>query len=274
MQKFIINHKDNTSTLLHFIADKLEVSNKKAKKLLDKRFVFVNKKRAWIASYQLNKGDVVEIITGNANERRPLDYSVLFRDDSYLIISKPPYVLTNGPNSMETMLRKRFGNNNIKAAHRLDKNTSGAVVFAWNEDAFMAVKELFKKKFVKKIYRAIVKGCVSKKTFSLKSVINGQSAVTRIMLLESGDDSSYVEMETETGRKHQIRIHLASIGHPVLGETEYDRKAIKNTLHRQVKRQMLHAYRISFIQPFTRQKVSVRSPIPQDFVNCIKRLIV
>ncbi len=273
MQKFMITHKDGVLALLDFIAMKLTISKKRAKQLLDKRLVFVNKKRVWIASYQLQRGDVVEILTKETAPQKFQKDAILYEDDSYLVVSKPPDIVTNGPESLERKLREYFKDNHIQAVHRLDKDTSGAVIFAMHRDAFERMKELFKKNLVKKVYRVIVKGGVGKKTFTIDTPIRGQKAVTHAKLLTKGKDASYLEVNIETGRTHQIRVHLASIGHPVIGETEYDRRPVEHPLLRQIRRQMLHAYQISFIHPYTQKAVTVTADIPDDFQPCLKTLV-
>ena len=270
IQKFTFTHKNDLHTLLNFIAQKLDISKNKAKQLLDRRLVFVNKKRVWIASYQLQKGDVVELITTEIKPIKIQKDDILFKDNHYLIVSKPPDILINGPESLESSLREYFMDNLIHAVHRLDKDTSGVVIFAMNKYAFENIKTLFKKNLIKKVYRVIVRGAVGKQTFTIDKPINGQKAVTHVKLLKRGKDASYLEVYIETGRTHQIRIHLASIGHPVIGETEYNRKPIENPLLRQIRRQMLHAYQISFVHPYTNGIVSVTADIPDDFNQCLK----
>lgn len=272
MQKFTLTHNDDGPILLNFIAQKLPLSKKKAKQLLDKRLVFVNKKRVWIASYQLKEGDAIEIITQEPTRSEFQKDAILFKDNHYLIVSKPPDVVTNGPESLESNLVAYFKDDHIKAAHRLDKDTSGAIIFTMNKDAFEHMKTLFKKNLMKKVYRVIVRGRVGKQTFTIDSPLRGQNAVTHIKLLKRGKDASYLEVNTETGRTHQIRIHLASAGYPVIGETEYDRKPIEHPLLRQIPRQMLHAYQLSFVHPYTQRAVSVTAPVPADFDQCLKLL--
>lgn len=272
IQKFTFTHKNDLHTLLNFIAQKLDISKSKAKQLLDRRLVFVNKKRVWIASYQLQKGDVVELITTETKPIKIQKDDILLKDNHYLIVSKPPDILTNGTESLESNLREYFMDNHIHAVHRLDKDTSGAVIFAMNKYAFENIKTLFKKNLIKKVYRVIVRGAVGKQTFTIDKPIQGQKAVTHVKLLKRGKDASYLEVNIETGRTHQIRIHLVSIGYPVIGETEYDLKPIENPLLRQIRRQMLHAYQISFVHPYTNGTVSVTADIPGDFNQCLKLL--
>src|SRR3990167_9151706 len=217
VQRFTYLDKKDMHTLLNSIAHKLTLSKKRAKQLLDKRVVFVNKRRVWIASYQLNKGDVIEVITeetklpdlysGDTGTRFQKD-SILFKDDHYLIVSKPPNILTNGHESLEANLKTRFHNNHIRE----------------------------------------------------------QRAVTHVKLLKRGKNASYLEVQIETGRSHQIRIHPASVGYQVIGEREYNRRSIENQLLRRVERHMLHAYQISFIHPYTREAVAICRCYSMDIV--------
>ncbi len=272
MQRFILTPEDSELTLLNFIARKLSLSKKKAKQLLDKRRIFVNKKRTWIASYRLQKGDSVEIHTETIRSPAVQKNAILFQDIHYLVVSKPAHIVTNGHESLENELRIYFQDNHIQAVHRLDKDTSGAIIFAMNKDAFEQMKNLFKKNLIKKVYRVIVRGSVRKHTFSLDTSIQGQRAVTQVRLLKRGAGISDLEVIIETGRTHQIRIHLASAGYPVIGEMEYDRNPIEHQLMRQVPRQMLHAYQLSFVHPYTGKMVSVTAPLPADFSQYLKLL--
>jgi RluA family pseudouridine synthase len=272
VQKFTFTQKGDSHTLLNFIAQKLTLSKNKAKQLLDRRLVFVNKKRVWIASYQLNKGDVIEVVTRETASQEFKEDSILLKDNQYLIVSKPPDIVTNGPESLEEQLRAYFQDSHIQAVHRLDKDTSGVVIFSMNKDAFERMKTLFKKNLIKKVYQVIVRGGVGKQAFTIDTPVKGQKAVSHVKLLKRGKEASFLEINIETGRTHQIRIHLAFIGHPVIGETEYDRKPIDHPLLRQIRRQMLHAYQISFVHPYTQKTVSVTADIPEDFNECLKIL--
>ncbi|GAB64305.1 pseudouridine synthase [Candidatus Jettenia caeni] len=255
---------------MNFIAYKLAISKKRAKQLLDKRLVFVNKRRIWIASYQLNRGDVVEVLTEDTQPAQSKKGVILYQDDHYLIVSKPPGILTNGAESLENNLKIYLKNNRMRAVHRLDKDTSGVVIFAMNKGAFEHMKTLFKGNLVKKVYRVIVKGNVGIQNFTIDTPLHGQKAVTHVKLLKRGRDTSYLEVNIETGRTHQIRTHLASAGYPVIGEMEYNRKPIKNPLLRHIRRQMLHAYQITFSHPYTHKTISITAEIPDDFNQNLK----
>ncbi len=283
IQQHTVPRKDANCALLDFLACKMDISKKKAKQLLDRRLVFVNKKRIWIASYLLHEGDAVEVVA--SRPRKPnscpkpikanlLKHWVLFQDNHYLVVTKPYGIVTNGPNSLESNLKSLFNNSHLRAVHRLDKDTSGAVIFALDRDAFERMKTLFKHHLITKVYRAIVRGRVGKQAFTINSPIDTQKATTHVTLLERGKGASYLEVTIETGRTHQIRIHLASIGHPVLGEMEYDRKPIESPILRRVQRHMLHAYRLLFAHPYTRETITTTAEIPEDFQQCLTALFL
>ncbi|HHT9150568.1 MAG TPA: RluA family pseudouridine synthase [Candidatus Wujingus californicus] len=270
IKEFTFSEKECANTLLDFIALKLDSSKKSAKRLLDKRLVFVNKRRIWIASHILKRGDKVEVIAEGIKASVFNKDATLYEDNYYLIVAKSPNILTNGPGSLEAMLKKRFDDNRIQAVHRLDKDTSGAVIFARSKEAFEHLKNLFKKNLVKKIYRVIVKGRLETPLFTINTPIRGQNAVTHVKVIKSSKYASYLEVNIETGRTHQIRVHLSSIGHPVVGETEYDRKPVEISRLRSVPRQMLHAYKVSFNNPYTLKLVSVTAKVPDDFSQCLR----
>src|SRR3972149_8319638 len=117
--------------------------------------------------------------------------TILFQATPYLIVSKPPDIVTNGPDSLEEQLRTCFQDNHIQAVHRLDKDTSGVVIFAMNKDAFERMKTLFKNNLMKKVYRVIVRSGVGKQSFTLATPIKGQRAVSHVKLLKKGKDASY-----------------------------------------------------------------------------------
>jgi 23S rRNA pseudouridine1911/1915/1917 synthase len=274
IKEFTFSAKECANTLLDFIALKLDSSKKRAKRLLDKRLVFVNKKRVWIASHILKRGDKVEVIAEGIKASVVNKDAILYEDNYCLIVAKSPDILTNGPRSLEEMLKKRFDDNRIQAVHRLDKDTSGAVVFARSKEAFEHLKKLFKKNLVKKVYRVIVKGQLETQLFTINTPIHGQNAVTHVKVITSSKYASYLEVNIETGRTHQIRVHLASIGHPVVGETEYDRKPVEISRLRSVPRQMLHAYKVSFNHPYTLKLVSVTAKVPDDLSQCLRLLFL
>ena len=286
--------------LKDFLSQSLKISGTKAKQLLDGRKVFVNNQRVWIASYKLKAGDIVEIIvsqrfasalpspyqgeggcrvSGNRvgyKESQSKKTLIVTEDNDYLIVNKPAGSIVNeNKNSLENRLRKDLQNPHLQAAHRLDKDTSGLVIFAKSPEAFGAIVKVFRELGIEKTYRCLVQGNILKKfpaEFTLKQPLAGQSAETKIRILKANPLAGYLEVRLVTGRKHQIRLHLSQAGFPVLGEQTYQTKALDNPLYRQIPRQMLHAANLKFTNPLNGKLIQASAPEPADFRNALKLL--
>ena len=149
--------------------------------------------------------------------------------------------------------------------HRIDKDTSGLLIIAKNDKAHLAVSEQIKNHEVKKTYRALV----SKNDRTKMSVDkNGKNAVTHFTVLERFRDYTYIEVTIETGRTHQIRVHMSKIGFPIVGDSVYSNG--KNPFG--VEGQMLHSYKLEFVHPITKKKMELTADIPDYFKNVLKTL--
>jgi len=167
--------------------------------------------------------------------------------------------------------------------HRLDKDTSGVMVVAKNDSAHLSLTQQLKDKRMKKIYRALVWGQVpenqavidapigrhpEKRKEMAVGVKNAREAKTFFKVLERFKDYTYLEIKLETGRTHQIRVHMKFIGHPVVGDPVYTRR--KNPF--QIKGQALHAYLLGLYHPQTGEYMEFCAPLPEDFSSIIKIL--
>ena len=162
----------------------------------------------------------------------------------------------------------------LRYVHRLDAETSGVLLLVRSPGALRPLSDLFETRKMEKVYLAIVHGVPQQNEWScdlklapvegtpgkMKSDRNGKEAVTQFQLLESGGDTSLVEVRPLTGRTHQIRVHLAATGHPVLGDSLY------GAAHEQVDSLGLRAVRLSYIDPFTRRQVRIQAP-KDEFVQ-------
>jgi len=255
--------------LRDFLAERLGISGRKAKQILDDRRVFVNRRRVWMAHHTLQRGDVVEVAgTGRETHAAP---SVLFQDAHYLVVTKPTGTLSNGPGSLEEELRRSLEVPALRAVHRLDRDTSGCLWYAKSEKARLAAIELFRNNDVRKSYQAIVTGKIPARTRTLASSLDGQQALTDFRVLDVGSEATHIRVRLQTGRTHQIRRHLSSAGHPVLGDRRYWGSTTHTAATMRVPRQMLHASRLSFKHPLTGKPISVSSPLPPDFKTCLNR---
>jgi len=275
--EFTVSPKEEMS-LLNFLAIKLDISKKKAKDLLNARNVFVNRRRIWMARHSLKRGDKVGIlqptVTSGTIDRLAVQarherFTILFQDDDYIIVDKKAGILSNGMNSVEDHLRAQLGLPHLTAAHRLDRDTSGCFLLAKNVRAFENVFLLFHGRCMKKTYHAIVAGRLTPPMQTIITPLEGRRAVTRIKALDSSAEASHLLVEIETGRTHQIRKHLVSIHHPVLGDKYYGTKTPVAYKTLNIPRQMLHASGLEFDHPTTGRKVKANSPLPRDFCNCL-----
>lgn len=258
--------------LLDFLAKRLAVSNKQAKRLLDGRFVFVGNRRIWMARHRLAAGDRVEVQTPTVSpEKTEARIAILYEDPDYLIVDKPSGRLSNGPDSVESQLRSQL-RRDVYAVHRLDRDTSGCLLLAFSVAAREAMKELFQARDVTKRYHALAIGRVPRSLPTLRGPIDGQTAVTHVRVLKALPAASLLELELETGRTHQIRKHLSGAGHPVVGDKEYLTVAMDEPALRHVPRQMLHATELAFARPGDGRRIAARAPWPADFKACAARL--
>jgi 23S rRNA pseudouridine1911/1915/1917 synthase len=221
--------------------------------------------------------------------------SVLVEDPDFLIVDKPAGVLTvpTAEREKDTLLartleylhhryrRRPF----VGTVHRLDKDTSGALVFARNRETTRALQDLLRRHDVEREYVALVEGDPGESgTFSRDLVRDagdtrrgvarmgeaGRRAVTHWRRLEKLGGASLVAVRLETGRTHQIRIHFSAGGHPVLGDKVYGRRGQIPALP--LPRQMLHARLLCFRHPATGKAIRAESPLPEDFQKVLRRL--
>ena len=233
-------------------------------------------------------------------EEIPLD--ILHEDSDILVINKPAGLVVHpgSGNPTGTLVNGLLAHDKNLSflpragiVHRLDKDTSGIMVVAKTEPAYLDLVDQLKKRTVKRTYLALVVGVpISNKVIDepigrhpkirTKQAVskNGKEAITRISLKESYQLYSLLEVNLETGRTHQIRVHLAHIGFPIIGDPVYggrkrfaagsSEKIMK--IISEFKRQALHAYDLGLIHPKSSCEMSFRAPIPRDFTDLIKCL--
>jgi len=266
-----VNSAENGITLIQFLAGRLGISRNKAKEIIDQRRVFINGRRVWMARHRLKSGDQ---ITGAFSGAKPAEVNyaiILHEDDHYLIVNKPAGKISNGPDSLETELKALCGLPGLAACHRLDKDTSGCLIFAKSAKAKERIITLFARNEIAKKYEAIIRGRLPKETMTITTPIDGQKAITHIRLLDATPSACHVSISIETGRTHQIRKHFAAIGHPVLGDQQYGVGREIRAQERTIRRQMLHAVEIKFTQPFSDLSVHGRAPLATDIKDCLRQ---
>ena len=282
------------ASLQEFLARRLSLSRRAAKDLLDKRLVWVNRQCIWMAHHSLKAGDVVEAQAATPARRvgtRPVGAGpqvapargagheappaaphirVLSENPNYLFADKPCGVLSIGPGGMEEILRLQLGNPDIQAVHRLDRDTSGCMLFAKSPAALDAAISIFKTRRVKKLYQFVAAGRIENNPITITDPIDGQPAKTTIRRISCNDDATFGSARIETGRTHQIRIHLAGIRHPVLGDRVHGLKKGADPRLLRVPRQMLHATELELLDPLGRGALRAHSPLPADFRRCLQ----
>lgn len=227
-------------------------------------------------------------------ENIPLD--IIYEDDDILIVNKPKNMVVHpaaGHNSgtlvnaiMYHCKDKLSGINGVLRpgiVHRIDKDTTGSLIICKNDYAHNAIAEQLKVHSITRKYRAIVHGRIAKEEGTIDAPIgrhptdrkkmavnykNGKDAVTHYKVLKRFDKYTYIECQLETGRTHQIRVHMASIGHPLLGDSVYSNA--KSPYH--LEGQTLHAMVIGFIHPRTLEYVEFEAPLPEYFTNLLCKL--
>jgi 23S rRNA pseudouridine1911/1915/1917 synthase len=235
-------------------------------------------------------------------EAIPLD--VLFEDASLLVLNKPPGLVVHPAAGHEehtlvnallhhcgTSLSGIGGVARPGIVHRLDKETSGCLVVAKNDETHLGLARQFEERTVEKLYQAIVLGALERESGEIRaSIARHPSHRKRMAVLESADSrfahttfrvlerliqSTHVEAAIHTGRTHQIRVHFQFIGHPVVGDTTYGPKANKRFAEHSgytPPRVLLHSHQLAFVHPRTGKKVKFTAPLPDDFTAALKFL--
>lgn len=274
----IVTRDEEGATLQDFLAGRLKVTKRAVKAMIDARVVWVNRKLVWIARHTVKAGDKVAFVVQRSTgakqdktaEARP-HIRVLWQDDWYLAVDKPAGVLTQGRDSAEEILREQEGNREIHAVHRLDRETSGVLLFSKNAEALEAAIAMFKTHRVVKFYAALAAGGVERQASTLTETLDGERAVTHLKKVQSNAEASFLSLRIETGRTHQIRRHLAGIRHPIIGDRQYGVKHADDPRLLSVTRQMLHASELELPHPMILgQHIKAHAPLPADFRAALK----
>lgn len=283
-----------------FLADKLDFSRSYIQKLIGKNLVIVNKSIVEKDSYLINFNDriIVKVPEAESLSLKPvnLDLEILYEDEYLAVINKPagipvhPAPTYEGVTLVEGLL---FQLNNLSGiggkkrpgiVHRLDKDTSGAIVIAKTDQSHQKLSSQFKNRDIKKIYRAIVKGMPEHQKAKIEAPIgrdpndrkkmavvrhNSKKAVSIYEIISEYKGFSELEIEILTGRTHQIRAHLEFLGHPVIGDSKY---GCKTDLSVDIPRQMLHAYKLEFKHPLKDEIIKIIAPLFDDYKKVIDYL--
>ena len=259
------------ASLQEYLAETLGISKRAAKQQIDARAVWVNDRCVWMAHHALRRGDVVRIPrrapSPTALSARPKKLAILFEDDDFLVVDKPAGIVSEGSDaSAEALLRLQLADPRVQAVHRLDRDTTGCLLFAKDREAREAAVEMFRGRSVSKTYHAIVAGRFPFAHQTIDAPLDGRDAVTRVTRESASECASFLRVRIDTGRTNQIRRHLASVRFPVVGDRVFGLKRARDPRLIQVPRQMLHASTLSLPDPFSPHKeIKAHSPLPADF---------
>ncbi len=206
-----------------------------------------------------------------------MNIPVVYEDEWLMIVDKPSGLLTIPTPKNETRTLTSILNDDAQAkgfgyrlhpCHRLDRETSGLIIYAKGKSTQNKIMQIFKQRKVKKAYLAFVQGAPPLAEGEIKAAIEGQAAVTRYKTLGKRKGFSIVEAIPLTGRTNQIRIHFKNLGHPILGETKY---AFRRDFAIKAKRLCLHARSLEFAHPVTNNNLKLVSQIPLDLEDFLKQ---
>lgn len=277
-----------TTELMTFLLAKMGgMSRNSIKSLLSHRQVMVNEKITTQFNLALQAGDLVTISNtrGNTELSHP-KLKIIFEDQYLIVVEKKEGLLTvtTGKSDETTAfsilknhLRRSSPENKIYVVHRLDRETSGIIMFAKSREIQLALQENWHRVITKRVYVALVEGKVTKekdtiitwlteneKSLKIHSSLTdngGQQAITHYKVVKSNEKYSLLEIELETGRKNQIRVHMQSIGHPIVGDKKYGSDSVI------IGRLGLHARILAFIHPMSLENISFETPVPRNFLN-------
>jgi 23S rRNA pseudouridine1911/1915/1917 synthase len=305
-EKYLVTESDEGKRLDVYLTQFSEKNRSYIKKLIDEGHVTVNENIVK-AGYALNIDDVVQIVYPEIKRigLKPVDLKldIVYEDKDLIAVNKPPFMAVHagvGESHREDSLVngllfhcKDLSSINDKIrpgiVHRLDKNTSGLMVAAKNQMSNEGMLKVFKERKIKKTYLALIVGHLIPTNGTIDSpigrdssnrkkmavVINGgKEAVTKYRVIEYIDEYSLLEVQPLTGRTHQIRVHMAAIGHPIVGDVDYGYKKVNFKMNKLcgLKRQFLHAKQLEFDHPITGQHLNLEADLSPDLKETLDKL--
>lgn len=303
--RLTVAHEETAKRLDTFLAGQLPLTRSRIQRLIDEGSITVNGRHE-PRSYRVRPRDIVDVAipprsSGESLLPEPLPLTILYRDAHLVVVDKPAgMVVYPGPGHEGSTLLNAVlfhcgkladigGPLRNGVVHRLDRDTSGVMVIALDNDAYYDLVEQFKKKAVTREYAALVYGVLAQDSGEISLQIGrsrtdrtkmstrtprGKSALTTWRVLERFPNATLIRARLGTGRTHQIRVHLSAVGHPVLGDRTYGKKVSLEVQKRRVSftRQMLHARTLGFAHPHTGRRMEFSTPLPEDMERAIAML--
>lgn len=286
---YVVTNSDES--IKQILKNKFNMSDRFILKLKSSNSIYINGVPVFI-NYKIQVNDILTIIenskedSSNIVPNSNIKLNILYEDDFLLIVDKPsnlpvhPSIL-HYEDSLSNAVKYYFDKidlyKKIRPVNRLDKDTSGIVIFAKNEYIQECLVKQMKQNVFKKKYLAVLSGILEKDSGTISAPIarkndsiiereireDGDLAISHFKVLERFNNMTLVEYTLETGRTHQLRVHSKYIGHPIVGDSLY---GLQSSL---ISRQALHAYEVSFVHPINKEKMLIHSDLPDD----IKKLI-
>ena len=299
MEKIIVQNNEKGVRLDSYITKKLnDLSRANIQRLIEDGNILVNSAKQKI-SYKVNSGDKIEITIPEPKkiDLKPQDIKVeiVYEDNDIIVVNKPKGLVVHPAvgnpdgtlvnaimNICKDSLSGIGGEVRPGIVHRLDKDTTGLLIVAKNDKAHINLSEQIKNRDVKKIYIALVRGNIPENEATINMPIgrstkdrkkmavvkNGKEAVTHFKVIDRFKNYTLLEIKIDTGRTHQIRVHMAEIGYPVVGDMVYSNG--KNEFG--VEGQMLHAKSLDFKHPITGKNMHLEAELPKYFKDIIDKL--
>ena len=295
MEEIIVND-ENAKRIDAYLAEKTEYSRVAIQRLIDEEKITVNGNKTK-ASYKVKNGDIIKIEKVEAKnielKAQDIPLEILYEDNDIIVVNKPKGMVVhpgNGNpdgtlvNSLMAICKDSLsgigGEIRPGIVHRLDKDTSGVIIIAKNDKAHINLSEQIKNHEVEKTYIALVRGNVKENEATINMQIGrstkdrkkmaviktGKNAVTHFKVLKRFNNYKLLEVKIETGRTHQIRVHLSEIGYPIIGDTVYSNG--KNEWG--IQGQCLHAKSIKFEHPISGKEMFIEAELPEYFKEIIK----
>mgnify|MGYP004533755335 FL=1 len=299
MKEFIVEREEIGKRLDAYLSLKNEkISRTMVQKLIEEGNILVNGKNPK-ASYKVSEGDKITLEEIEPKEislkAQDIAVDIIYEDKDIIVVNKPKGLVVHPANGnpdgtlvnaimaiCKGSLSGIGGEIRPGIVHRLDKDTSGILIIAKNDEAHINLSEQIKNREVKKTYIALVRGFVKENEATINMPIgrspkdrkkmavvkNGKNAITHIKVLERFNNYTLLQVNIETGRTHQIRVHLSEIGYPIVGDYTYSNG--KNEFG--IVGQCLHAKSLKFRHPITNEEMYLEAELPQYFKDVIKKL--
>ena len=289
MKEYIVSQEEKGKRLDTYISSaNTDITRTSAQRLIEDGNILVNGKNAKV-SYKIQENDKISVEIPEPKQielkAQNIPIEIIYEDSDIIVVNKPKGMVVHPANGnpdgtlvnaimaiCKDSLSGIGGEIRPGIVHRIDKDTSGLLIVAKNDKAHVNMSEQIKNHEVKKTYIALVRGVVKENEATIDMPIGrstsdrkkmaviktGRNAVTHIKVLKRYNKYTLLQVNIETGRTHQIRVHMQALGHPIIGDTLYGNKSSL------INRQALHSYKIECIHPVTSKKIEFLSELPKD----------